>query len=100
MNISIDLKKKLFSQEYDVNIHVGCTNKLEAESIEVSFIQMLSQIRSCDFTTAEEVGDSCQSNKKAEEEDETQPIGFINYVVGEDDGNVAGEDDYEYEEEE
>ena len=96
MKILIDLKKRFLSRKYQVNINIDCSCKAEAESIEVSFVKMLGQIRSYDFENDEDF----EEHAGVEEEPTERKIGFDDYVVGEDDGRVPFDDEEEYEDEE
>jgi len=90
--ISIKVKRKgLFSKKYLFNLSMECSCKAEAESIEVSLLQMLGQLKAFDF----ENGDASDEEDLVEEK-ETK-IGFDNYIVGDDDGCEPFEEEYEEE---
>ena len=95
MKTLVEVKKKLFSKKHTVYIHVDCGCKVMAESIELSILQMLGQIKAYDFEEGE-----CPE-AESEEEDGPRKIGFDDYVVGEDDGREPFDDEEEeYEDDE
>ena len=91
MKTLIKVKKKPFSKKHTVNIHVDCSNKCEAESIELSVFQMLGQIKAYDFE------EGAKPETVEAEEPVERKIGFDDVIIGGDDGCGPFDDEEEYE---
>lgn len=104
MKTFMNVKRKLFGG-YKVYFEIDCSCKCEAESIELSIMQMLGHIKAYDF-------DNPHTEEDGEEENEEQEpkFGFANFmseegvveshIEGYDDGLDPEEDYYEDEEDE
>ncbi len=90
--LNIEIKKRFLSKRHFFEMTVDCNCKAEAESIELSILQMLGQIKAFDFSEVP-VGEGEESEEESEDK-----IGFQVDLIGDDDGEGPF-DDEEYEDE-
>jgi len=78
MKISVEVKRKyLFFGKHTVEVHADCSTASEANSIELSVLQLLGQIRAFDWEQAELEGEGVESE---EGEEEVPAFGFSGLV--------------------
>lgn len=90
--INIQVKKKFLRKHWVLTCHVDSYNKDEVDSIELSLLALLANVKAFDFDAEEE--------EECEEVDKKQSFGFSGLVdsVGYNDGHEPFEDEYEDEE--